>query len=157
MYVDLFSFLNSNEKENFNLQIPVTVFGELSSITQTMSKARLRLFYKGINRNGSYIDDEFADKLLATLPYAPVKGIYDTDADDYTDHGIANDQGRIYGVVPEQPNVSWKPFLDEDGSNAFMLLVMFYYILHFIRKQIKLLANLSQWNYIVLLLKVIGL
>lgn len=112
---DLFSFLNSNEKQNYNLPVSVTIFGELSSITQTMSKARLRLFYKGINRNGSYIDDEFADKLLATLPYAPVKGIYDMESGDYTDHGIANDQGRIYGVVPEQPNVNWESFLDEDG------------------------------------------
>lgn len=111
--IDLFSFLNSNEVDN--LLIPVTVFGQLQPFTQTMSKARLRLFYKGVNRNGSYIDDQFAEKLLSTLSYAPIKGIYDEQNGDYLDHGKSNDEGRIYGVVPEQPNVSWESFLDEDG------------------------------------------
>ena len=56
-----------------------------------------------------------ADKLISTLPYAPVKGIYNDFTEDYTDHGNERDQGRIYGIVPAEPNVSWETHLDEDG------------------------------------------
>jgi hypothetical protein len=70
-----------------------------------MSLARCRIFYKYENRNGTYISDEFAEKLLATLPYAPIKGIYNSSDGDYTDHGNERDEGRIYGIVPENPNV----------------------------------------------------
>ena len=91
----------------------VCVYGELEKYNEVLSKARCRIFYKYENRNGTYITDEFAEKLLNSLPYAPVKGIYADD--DFTDHGAAREQGRIYGIVPENPNTSWEEFLDEDG------------------------------------------
>lgn len=91
----------------------VTVYGQLEKYNDTISKARCRIFYKGLNRNGSYITDEFADKLLSTISYAPIKGIYSDG--DFTDHGKSNEEGRIYGIVPENPNVTWEVFLDEDG------------------------------------------
>lgn len=94
-------------------QFSVTTYGNLEKYTDTISKARCRIFYKGLNRNGSYITDEFAEKLLASIPYAPVKGIYNTE--DYEDHGERSDEGRIYGIVPENPNVTWEDFEDEDG------------------------------------------
>lgn len=96
-------------------EFPVTVYGNLEQYSQTISKARCRIFYKGANRNGTYITDEFAEKLLSTIAYTPVKGIYDEDDGDYTDHGERRDLGRIYGVVPENPNLTWEKFLDEDG------------------------------------------
>lgn len=94
-------------------QFSVTTYGNLEKYTETISKARCRIFYKGLNRNGSFITDEFADKLLASIPYAPVKGIYNID--DYEDHGKRSDEGRIYGIVPENPNLAWEDFEDEDG------------------------------------------
>lgn len=94
-------------------QFSVTAYGNLEKYTETISKARCRIFYKGLNRNGSFITDEFADKLLASIPYAPVKGIYNID--DYEDHGKRSDEGRIYGIVPENPNLAWEDFEDEDG------------------------------------------
>lgn len=93
----------------------VTIFGNVEKYNETISKARCRIFYKGENRNGSYISDEFAEKLLATVPYAPIKGIYSSDDQDYTDHGNQSDEGRIYGVVPENPNIDWESHQDEDG------------------------------------------
>ena len=96
-----------------NLEFSVNIYGKLEQYNQVLSKARCRIFYKYGNRNGTYITDEFAEKLLATLPYSPVKGIYEYD--DYTDHGERRDEGRIYGIVPEQPNISWEAHLDEDG------------------------------------------
>lgn len=96
-------------------EFPVTIYNILEQITPTLSKARVRIFYKGANRNGSYITDEFAEKLISTLPYAPVKGIYDAGQGDYTDHGPDNNYGRIYGVVPVDNNFTWETNVDEDG------------------------------------------
>lgn len=97
----------------FNFQ--VTTYGEPIEVTPTISKIRARLFYKYENRNGSYISDEFAEKLLSTLPYAPLKGIYEEETQDFKDHGMANDEGRIYGVVPQEPEIEWVKHVDEDG------------------------------------------
>ena len=96
-------------------EFPVCIYGELQQISPVISKARCRIFYKYANRNGTYITDEFADKLIASLPYTPVKGIYDQFEQDYADHGASNEYGRIYGIVPENPNFAWEKHIDEDG------------------------------------------
>lgn len=101
------------EQDILNFQ--VSVYGALEQFNEVLSKARVRIFYKYSNRNGTYITDEFADKLISTLPYTPVKGIYDDYNDDYTDHGEKRNEGRIYGIVPETPNFAWEKHLDEDG------------------------------------------
>ena len=95
-----------NDVQSFDF--PVVLFGKLEPINETISKGRCRIFYKGPNRNGSYITDRFAEKLLKSLPYTPIKGIYDQYASDYEDHGEKNSDGRIYGIVPENPNVTWE-------------------------------------------------
>ena len=87
----------------------------LEKFNDVITKARCRIFYKYGNRNGTYITDEFAEKLVATLPYTPIKGIFDQETDDYTDHGISRNKGLIYGIVPENPNFAWEPHLDDDG------------------------------------------
>lgn len=102
-------------EENIGLEFPVTVYGNLEKYNETISKGRCRIFYKYGNRNGTYITDEFAEQLLSTIPYAPVKGIYEGEEGDYSDHGTARNQGRIYGIVPENPNLAWEDHLDEDG------------------------------------------
>lgn len=94
-------------------EFPVTVYGNLEKYNDVISKGRCRIFYKYGNRNGTYITDEFAEHLLSTIPYTPVKGIYDYD--DYTDHGNSRSLGRIYGIVPENPNLAWENHVDEDG------------------------------------------
>jgi hypothetical protein len=96
-------------------EFPVTIYGNLEEYTPVLSKARCRIFYKYENRNGTYITDEFAEKLINSLPYTPVKGIYDNFEEDYTDHGVNRNLGRIYGIVPENPNFQWENHKDEDG------------------------------------------
>lgn len=93
----------------------VTVYGDLEPYNAVLSKARCRVFYKYKNRNGSYITDEFAEKLISTIIYAPIKGIYNEFTEDYNDHGKKNDEGRIYGIVPENYNFAWEDFTDSDG------------------------------------------
>ena len=96
-------------------EFPVTVYGSLEKYNEVLSKARCRIFYKYENRNGTYITDAFAEKLLQSLPYAPIKGIYQQEQGDYTDHGHERNEGRIYGIVPEQPNIMWEDYLDDEG------------------------------------------
>ena len=100
---------------NIITDFPVTLYGNLEKYSETISKGRCRIFYKYGNRNGTYITDEFAEKLLASVPYAPVKGIYDEHDEDYTDHGEKRSEGRIYGIVPAEPNITWEEHEDEDG------------------------------------------
>ena len=101
--------------QNIITDFPVTIYGNLEKYSETISKGRCRIFYKYGNRNGTYITDEFAEKLLESIPYAPVKGIYSEDDEDYTDHGMKRSEGRIYGIVPADPHVTWEKHLDEDG------------------------------------------
>ena len=96
-------------------EFPIFVYGELEKYNEIWSKARCRIFYKYENRNGTYITDEFAEKLVSSLPYVPVKGIYDKEEGDFTDHGEERTEGRIFGIVPETPNFAWEKHLDEDG------------------------------------------
>jgi hypothetical protein len=93
----------------------LSIYGDVTGYNEVLSKARCRIFYTGANRNGTYITEEFAEKLVSTLPYVPVKGIYDTMKDDFTDHGRERYEGRIYGIVPENPNFAWEKHLDVDG------------------------------------------
>ena len=102
------------EKDNLTT-FSLSIYGNVTSYNEVLSKARCRIFYTGANRNGTYITEEFAEKLISTLPYVPVKGIYDNVKDDYTDHGRERYEGRIYGIVPENPNFAWEKHLDIDG------------------------------------------
>ena len=101
--------------ERTPISFPISTYGTEEKVTDTISKKRVRIFYKGMNRNHGYITDEFAEKLVKTLPYAPVKGIYNKDSEDFTDHGKERTEGRIYGVVPQDTNFAWEKHLDDDG------------------------------------------
>jgi hypothetical protein len=50
--------------ENF-AKIPttldVTLYGATEKITDTLSKCRVRIFYKGMNRNRTFISEDFAN------------------------------------------------------------------------------------------------
>lgn len=94
------------------LEFPVCIYGKLEPVNDVLSRARVRIFYKYANRNGTYITDEFADELVKTLPGVPVKGIY--DGDDYTDHGDKRSDGQVYGFVPEENHFAWEPHVDID-------------------------------------------
>lgn len=96
-------------------KLDVLIYGQAEKITDTLSKTRVRIFYKGLNRNRTFISEEFAEQLIATLPYTPIKGIFSYTDVDYEDHGYDNTDGRIYGIVPENPNFAWEKHLDNDG------------------------------------------
>lgn len=95
------------------IEFPVSIYGNVEKFNDIFTKARCRVFYKGANRNGTYITDEFAEELISTFKYIPVKGIH--DGEDFTDHGTSRSEGQIYGIVPEANNFAWEPHVDEDG------------------------------------------
>lgn len=100
-------------------KIPTTFVGEiaegLTQVSPEISKARLRIFYKGFNRNQGYITDEFAEKLLSSLPYTPVVGIFNDLVKDFGGHNQDQNVAKIYGVVPQDPHFAWEDHLDSDG------------------------------------------
>ena len=101
--------------EDSQLSLNVTLYTDLEPVSPTLSKGRVRIFYKGLNRNRTYISEDFANQLIKSLPYVPVKGIFNKDDVDYEDHGEDNTDGRIYGLVMENPSFAWEDHLDEDG------------------------------------------
>ena len=95
--------------------LDVTLFGKVEPINDLMSKCRVRIFYKGMNRNRTFISDDFANQLIASLPYAPVKGIFNKEEVDFEDHGEESQDGKIYAIVPAEPNFAWEDHMDTDG------------------------------------------
>ena len=100
-------------------KIPTTFVGEiaegLTQVSPEISKTRLRIFYKGFNRNQGYVTDEFAEKLLSSLPYTPIVGIFNDLVKDFGGHNQDRNVARVYGVVPQDPHFAWEDHLDSDG------------------------------------------
>lgn len=94
-----------------------TVYGNLTPLNNSaFSKARLKIFYKGLNRNGSYITDEVAEKLLSTLPGTPIVGSFSGEKDDFEGHmPWSPEELKAYGFVPQDMNFKWEMSLDPDG------------------------------------------
>ena len=101
--------------KNVPLSFDVTLYGNLEQFDDSKSKCRVRIFYKGMNRNRTYISEDFANQLIASLPYAPVKGIFNSDEVDFEGHGEKNSEGKIYGLVMAEPNFAWEDHMDVDG------------------------------------------
>lgn len=91
------------------------IVGSPIQVTPEITKARLRIFYKGLNRNETYITDEFANTLLTSLPYTPVVGIYNDLTKEFGGHAQDRNVANIYGIVPEHPNFAWEMHVDKDG------------------------------------------
>lgn len=76
-------------------------------------KAKVRVFYKHSNRNGSFITDEFGQRLAETAYNKPVVGYYDVLSQDFLGHEGA-EKLKAYGfVVPD--SLAWCEHEDEDG------------------------------------------
>lgn len=75
---------------------------------------RVRAFYKYSNRNGSYITDEYAEKLSQSAYFKPVIGYYDAPLQDFLGHE-GPEKVKAYGfVIPD--SLVWEDHLDEDGE-----------------------------------------
>ena len=73
----------------------------------------MRVFYKYLNRNGSYISDGFAEKLALSAYSKPIFGTYDINIEDFKGHE-GHEEAKSYGyVVPG--SLTWEDNVDEDG------------------------------------------
>lgn len=93
-----------------------------------LSKAKVKIAYSGMNRNGSFISKEVMELMVRrSLALTPVVGYYIKDKKDFGDHNthLEVDENydlitirgtKVYGVVPERPVVYWQTFADEDGE-----------------------------------------
>ena len=101
-------------------KIPVTFQAEITQHSPIESNSgfthcRARVFYTGLNRNGSYISPEFAKEFINTASGCPIVGLWDNEKNDFTDHQ-SSDRKRAYGFIPEDPNFAWEEVSDYDGK-----------------------------------------
>lgn len=101
-----------NDKIPLIFQAQITQNSPMENSGFTLCRARV--FYTGLNRNGSYIDKEFAESFIATAIGCPVVGLWDYEKKDFTDHS-PSDRKRAYGFIPEDPKFAWETSYDYDG------------------------------------------
>lgn len=93
-----------------NMSIPTTFsiefVGDLFKLSDLISKARARIYYRGGNRNGTWITSEVAERLNATLPHVPIVASYNAETGDFEDHADHGNK-KAYGFVPTEANLAW--------------------------------------------------
>jgi len=101
-------------------KIPVTFQAEITQHSPIENNSgftlcRARVFYTGLNRNGSYISEDFAKSFINTASGCPIVGLWDHDKNDFTHHQ-SSDRKRAYGFIPEDPHFAWEEVSDYDGK-----------------------------------------
>ena len=89
--------------------------GKTEQINQKKTLARVKSFYKGRNRNGTYINDKIAMEIVKDGAGSPIIGTYDSIEEDFTQHNRDHSKTKAYGFVPFETNFAWENYLDEDG------------------------------------------
>ena len=93
----------------------VVIYKPLSPTSfSNVGRTRVRTFYLGANRNGSFITPQVAEYLIQTAPTKPVVGFYNYLKEDFEGHS-SPELAKGYGYIPETPNFAWEKHLDKDG------------------------------------------
>ena len=95
----------------FDAQFDMASFTPTSD--PTLRVGRVRVFYKHLNRNGSFITDKFATKLALSAYGKPLVGTYDREICDFKGHETP-EEAKAYGFVLPG-SLSWEDHYDEDG------------------------------------------
>lgn len=95
----------------------VSIVAPLEPISEELAdvgRTKVRVFTKFRNRNGSYIDEATADKLIETAvdTHVPIVGFFDKEADDFTSH-VPEDLACAYGYCDRFEG--WEKHMDADG------------------------------------------
>ena len=95
----------------------VSIVAPLEPISEELAdvgRTKVRVFTKFRNRNGSYIDEATADKLIETAAdtHVPIVGFFDKEADDFTSH-VPEDLACAYGYCDRFEG--WEKHMDADG------------------------------------------
>lgn len=95
----------------------IKMYGELTpyQLNPSMSKARVCVFRKYANANGSYFTDEVAQQMVENIAGCPIVGHFDVEKGDFTSHLTVNDT-KAYGFVPPHDyNFAWEKRVQNDG------------------------------------------
>lgn len=103
-----------------SLQVPASL-SEFSTANDGRTIAKLKMFYVGETADGRVFDKEFADKLVASLPYCPIVGFFSDIQDDFLGH---NSKQFIYGIV--KPDAQYGYEKDNEGKEWLVTEVMLY-------------------------------
>lgn len=105
------------ENKKIPTSFSVVIYGKMEpyQLNPTMSKARVRTFYKYFNRNGGYFTDNMAQRIIDNAAGTPVVGHFDIEKIDFTSHMKASDS-KPYGFIPPiNSNFAWEFHTDKDG------------------------------------------
>lgn len=72
---------------------------------QSFTRCKLMMFIVGSTGDKRRFTQEFADKIVSTLPNIPVIGCYDEEKGDFKAH---DEDIQVYGIVPENNNFHYK-------------------------------------------------
>ena len=106
-----------SEERKIPTSFAVSIYGKIEpyQLNPMLSKARVRTFYKYMNRNGGFFSDEMAQKIVNYAAGTPVVGHFDTEKVDFTSHMRAS-ESKAYGFIPpDNPNFAWEMHADLDG------------------------------------------
>lgn len=85
---------------------------QVSESNPNLRRVHVRAFSKYGNRNGSYITDQVAEKLVESAINQPVVGWYDPQTESWAGH-VGPTLAQAYGYV--EKFIGWQPFTDTDG------------------------------------------
>jgi len=95
-----------------------------SDFSPLFENVKIKVFYLGANRNGSYIDKQTALNMAKTLRGCPIVGYFREEKEDFADHGdvvTIDDQGihfscntRPYGFVDLNADIWFENYIDLD-------------------------------------------
>lgn len=105
----------------------------LEKVNPLFSKAKIKAFYHGGNRNGSFISKETAEKAISSVYNIPIVGEFLEETDNFGDHGESKEtkDGKTtyksstipFGVIPESATVYWEEVVEKDGSLREYLVI----------------------------------
>lgn len=114
---------------NIPMNVPVFIQDLVEDTERTLySKAKLKVFYIGQTGDNRLFTEDFANKLIKTLPLTPVVGYYNDDSDDFIGH---NSTQFVYGVVPESAVIE---FVEEEHDGNKQVFAVTDVILYTGRK-----------------------
>ena len=95
-----------------------------SDLSPMLENVKIKVFYLGTNRNGSYIDKPTALNMAKTLRGCPIVGCFKEDKGDFIDHGevvTIDDTGvhfncvtKPYGFVDLNAEIWFENYIDTD-------------------------------------------
>lgn len=107
---------------------------EICDINESFASARLKIFYLGENRNGSFINRASAEDAIPSMYNCPIVCNYDVESDTIGGHDmdiVTTDSGDVklinltsaVGVIPAGARYWFESIEEEDGSEHEYLIV----------------------------------